>query len=148
MLRVSELGEGWFDGALCLWQSFGLGDSVENRRLLTDFRGVLRPGGRLLMDIYNAEAVNQLPEESIEERSGRLVRTRRTRSGGRLRVEIEYAGSEVRDVHDWEIYSPSAFEKLANEAGLEVLLSCAWFDATIPPSDDHLRMQFLLERRA
>jgi SAM-dependent methyltransferase len=148
MLRVTELGEGHFDGLLCLWQSFGFGDSAENQRVLTDFRRVLRPGGRLLMDIYNGEAVSHLPDESTEERNGRLVRTRRTRSSGRLRVEIEYAGSEVRDVHDWEIYGPSDFEEIADGAGLEVLLSCAWFDATVRPSQDHLRMQFLLERRA
>jgi SAM-dependent methyltransferase len=148
MLRVSELGEGRFDGALCLWQSFGFGDSVENQSLLADFRHVLRPGGRFLMDVYNADAVNQLPDESTEERNGRLVHTRRARSGRRLRVEIEYSGSEVQDVHDWEIYGPSDFEDIANRAGLDVLLSCAWFDATVPPSEDHLRMQFLLERRA
>jgi hypothetical protein len=100
------------------------------------------------MDVYNADAVNQLPDESTEERNGRLVHTRRARSGRRLRVEIEYSGSEVQDVHDWEIYGPSDFEDIANRAGLDVLLSCAWFDATVPPSEDHLRMQFLLERRA
>jgi len=133
---------------LCLWQSFGFGDAVENRSLLADFRRVLRPGGRLLMDIYNGEAVNELPDESTEERNGRLVHARRTRSGGRLRVEIEYSGSEVRDVHDWEIYGPLDFEETANGAGLEVLFSCAWCDATVRPSEDHLRMQFLLERRA
>jgi SAM-dependent methyltransferase len=148
MLRVRELGEARFDGALCLWQSFGFGDSAENLRLLADVRRVLRPGGRLLMDVYNADAVSRLPAESTEERSGRHVRTRRTRSAGRLRVEIEYSGSDVRDVHDWEIYGPADFEQIANRAGLEVLLSCAWFDATVPPSADHLRMQWLLERGA
>jgi SAM-dependent methyltransferase len=148
MLRVCELGEARFDGALCLWQSFGFGNSDENRRLLADFGRALRPGGRLLMDIYNADAVARLPDESTEERGGRVVRSRRTRSGGRLRVEIEYSDSEVQDVHDWEIYRPSDFEDIASRAGLEVLLSCAWFDVTMRPSEDHLRMQFLLERRA
>jgi SAM-dependent methyltransferase len=146
MLRVRELGEERFDGVLCLWQSFGFGDSAENQELLDDFRRVLRPGGRLLMDIYNAEAVSRLPAESTEERNGRRVRTRRARSDGRLRVEIEYSGSDVRDVHDWEIYGPSEFEEAAKRAGLEPLIRCAWFDAAVPPSADHLRMQFLLER--
>jgi hypothetical protein len=51
-------------------------------------------------------------------------------------------------VHDWEIYDPSDFEKLAKAVGVETCLSCVWFDAAIPPSQNHLRMQFLLERSA
>lgn len=137
-----------FDGVLCLWQSFGYGDSDQNRTLLSDMRSVLRPGGRLLIDVYNADAVKMLPDDVTEERGGRTVRTRRIRKGRRLRVELEYSDSEDVDVHEWEIYSPSDLEHLAIEAGLDVVVRCAWFDADTPPSQDHLRMQFLLERGA
>jgi SAM-dependent methyltransferase len=146
MLALDALGEGRFDGLLCLWQSFGFGDSKENRNLLHAMARTLRPGGRLLMDIYNGEAVNRLPASAVEARNGTVVRTRRTRVGRRLRVELEYSGSATPDVHDWEVYSPSDFKKLAGEVGMDVRVSCAWFDASIPPSEDHLRMQFLLER--
>jgi SAM-dependent methyltransferase len=137
-----------FDGLLCLWQSFGYGDSYQNRTLLADMRGALRPGGRLVLDIYNADAVDMLPHHAIEERAGRTVRTKRMRNGRRLRAELEYSDSDEGDVHEWEIYSPSDFEEMAIDVGLDVVVRCAWFDPAIPPSRDHLRMQFLLERRA
>jgi SAM-dependent methyltransferase len=147
MFALRSLEES-FDGVLCLRQSFGYGDSHQNRTLLADMRGALRPGGRLLLDIYNADAVDMLPHHAIEERAGRTVRTKRTRNGRRLRVDIDYSDSDERDVHEWEIYSPSDLEELAIDIGLDVVVRCAWFDPATLPSRDHLRMQFLLERRA
>jgi SAM-dependent methyltransferase len=148
MLALDALGEKRFDGILCLWQSFGFGDTNANRDLLRAMGRTLRPGGRLLMDIYNSDAVSRLPSTDVETRNGRVVRTSRARVGRRLRVELEYSDSRTVDVHDWEIYGPSDFEQLANEVGFDVRVSCAWFDAAVPPSEDHLRMQFLLERGA
>lgn len=135
-----------FDGLLCLWHSFGYGTSKQNVGLLTDMRAVLRPGGRLLMDIYNAEAAARLPRQEQGDRGGRSVTTRRTWSGSRLRVELEYSNSELRDVHEWELYTPDEFQEMAGGVGLNVVVSCAWFDPSIPPSPEHLRMQVLLER--
>lgn len=146
MFDLRSLGER-FDAVLCLWQSFGYGDPVGNRTLLRDMGHVVRPGGRVLLDIYNADAVEGLPDSAEEERAGRTVRTRRVREGRRLRVESRYSDSVETDVHEWEIYSPSELETLAADVGLDVLVRCAWFDPAIPPSPDHLRMQFLLERR-
>jgi SAM-dependent methyltransferase len=148
MLALGALGAGRFDAVLCLWQSFGFGDSSQNRDVLRSMGRAVRPGGRVLMDIYNSDAVRSLPSSDVQTRDGTVVKTRRTQVGRRLRVELEYAGSPTLDVHDWEIYDPSDFEKLAMAVGLETCLSCAWFDAAIPPSQNHLRMQFLLERSA
>lgn len=136
-----------FDGLLCLWHSFGYGTSEQNAGLLADMRGVLRPGGRLLMDIYNADAAAMLPDQEQGERAGRTVRTRRSWSGSRLRVELQYSNTELRDVHEWELYGPDEFEEMAGTAGLHVVTRCAWFDPSVPPSADHLRMQFVLERQ-
>jgi SAM-dependent methyltransferase len=135
-----------FDGLLCLWHSFGYGSSEQNVGLLADMRALLRPGGRLLMDIYNAEAAALLPNQERGERAGRSVQTTRTWLGSRLRVELEYSDTQLRDVHEWEMYSPDQFAKVAESVGLDVVRCCAWFDPNIPPSPDHLRMQFLLER--
>lgn len=146
MFALGSLEED-FDGVLCLWQSFGYGDSDQNRALLRDMRALLRPGGRVLLDVYNADAVADLPSDETEIRHGRRIRTKRAREGRRLRVELEYSGSAERDVHDWEIYSPSDVDEMADSAGLDVVLRCSWFDPAIPPSREHLRMQFLLERR-
>jgi len=57
-----------FDGVLCLLQSFGYGESDQNRALLAAMRHVLRPGGRILLDIYNADAVEDLPSSEVTQR--------------------------------------------------------------------------------
>lgn len=139
---------GSFDGLLCLWQSFGYGSSEQNRDLLRSMCRTLRPGGRLLLDVYNADAVACLPTEVTEERGGRTVRTRRSLEDRRLRVELTYSDWDGLDVHDWEVYTPSELTALATDAGLEVLIACAWFDSAVPPSADHLRMQLLCGRPA
>jgi len=145
MLALDRLQES-FDGVLCLWQSFGYGTSAENARVLGGMRSVLRSGGRLLMDVYNADAAAPLPREAREERANRTVWTKRRWSGSRLRVELRFSDCDLVDVHEWEIYSPEGFQAMAESLGLEVVMTCAWFDPGIPPSPDHLRMQFLLER--
>lgn len=146
MFALTSVGE-TFDGILCLWQSFGYGDSDQNRALLGDMRGMLRPGGRIVLDVYNADAIRKLPERAVEKRAGRTVRTRRSWRGRRLRVELEYSDRDEIDVHEWETYDPAALERMALDAGLDVVVRCAWFDPAVPPSEDHVRMQFLLERK-
>lgn len=136
-----------FDAVLCLWQSFGYGSSAQNRRILNDMRRVLRPGGRILLDIYNAEAAARLPETETDRRGGRTVHTRRSWIGRRLRVELEYSDSRHVDTHEWEVYTPNGIAGLAESIGLSTIHCCAWFDADIPASAEHLRMQLLFERR-
>ena len=145
MFELNSIGR-TFDGVLCLWQSFGYGSSDQNRALLADMRQVVRPGGRIVLDIYNAEAVAALPTLATEQRGGRIVRTRRTLCDRRLHVELDYSDSEGTDRHEWEIYTPSQIMQLAADVDLAVVLGCAWFDDVIEPSSEHLRMQLLLER--
>lgn len=145
MFELSSLNEE-FDALLCLWQSFGYGDSIQNRDVLTEMRRRLRPGGRLLLDVYNAEAVKLLPRRSEDVRNGRTVRTRRVLGDRRLSVELRYSDSQQVDMYDWEIYTPSELTEIATEADLNHVLDCAWFDPTILPSPEDLRMQLLFER--
>ncbi|MQA92095.1 MAG: methyltransferase domain-containing protein [Gemmatimonas sp.] len=135
-----------FDGVLCLWQSFGYGDSEQNRGVLADMHQLLRPGGRILLDIYNAEAAALLPPLAAEQRRGRTVWTRRVLTDRRLLVELEYSDVEEIDRHEWEIFNPSQIKQLAAEVDLDTLVCCAWFDPAFPPNKEHLRMQLLLER--
>ena len=135
-----------FDAVLCLWQSFGYGRPEENQRVLADMSSLVRPGGRVLLDVYNADAAARLPAAATEERGGRVVRTRRSWKDRRLCVELEYSDSDEIDRHEWEVYTPSELRRMGAEIGLSAIVRCAWFDAEIPPSVDHLRMQLLFER--
>jgi hypothetical protein len=100
----------------------------------------------MVLDIYNRDAAAELPAVATDQRGGREITTRRTWNGRRLRVELEYSGIAGVDIHEWEIFTPAEIAQAAAEASLSVLSSCAWFDESIPPSREHLRMQLLLER--
>ena len=134
-----------FDAVLCLWQSFGYGTPQDNRRVLRDMRHMIPPGGRILLDIYNADAARRLPLAASEDRGGRIVHTRRSWHGQRLRVDLEYSDSDQFDRHEWQLYTPAEMRELAAEVGLSVIVCCARFDADTPASIEHLRMQLLFE---
>jgi SAM-dependent methyltransferase len=136
-----------FDAVLCLWQSFGYGSLDENRRILDDMRRLIRPGGRILLDVYNAEAAARLPQTETDRRGDRTVRTRRSWIDRRLRVELEYSDWPGVDTHEWEVFTPAEIAGLAESVDLSTVQCCAWFDADIPASAEHLRMQLLFERR-
>jgi SAM-dependent methyltransferase len=147
MFQLSSI-ERTFDAVLCLWQSFGYGDADPNRKVLRAMRQVLRPGGRVLLDIYNADAVAALPTQSTERRAGRTIQTRRLVLDRRLQVELTYSDAVEVDRHEWEIFTPGQISQLAAEVDLNVLIRCAWFDEALRPGSEHLRMQVLLGRAA
>lgn len=134
-----------FDAVLCLWQSFGAAEGDVGEALAAMSRR-LRPGGRLLLDIYNRDALARLPTEECEMRGGREVRTVRALDDDRYRVKLSYSGSEDRDAFDWYVFTPDTLAAKAAGCGLSPLFACAWFDADVPASAEHVRMQLLFER--
>lgn len=143
-MRELDALEGEFDAAVCLWQSFGAFAEAENTGVLRSMARRVRPGGRLLLDIYNRDALGALPAEEIAVRAGREVRTRRSLSGDRFRVRISYEGTTGSDEFDWQVFTPNGFVEFAEAAGLEHVSTCAWFDPDTPAGPEHLRMQVLL----
>ena len=136
-----------FDGVLCLWSSFGYGTFEETQRLLGDMSDRLRDGGRLLLDVYNADALGRLPTTESAVRGGRTVATRRELVDRRYRVHLSYSGTQDEDSFDWLVYTPDELRDAGASAGLDTLFACAWFDRDVPPSAEHLRMQLLFEKR-
>jgi len=145
MRRLRDLDR-TFDGVINLWQSFGYFDDETNALVLRTVAPLLRPGGRLVVDLYNAEAVRALPPREVLERGEAVVQVRREWSGSRFRVELRYRGRTDIDLFEWRIFTVEEWEGLAGSAGLEVLMRCAWFDERILPSADHARMQFVLQK--
>lgn len=133
-----------FDGVTNLWHSFGYFDEDTNREVLRQMGARLRPGGRLLIDLYNRDHIATLPLLETLERNGARVRSTRAWLGKRHRVTLEYE-SGARDELEWRLYTPSELAELAEAAGLRVRLACAWFQESLAPSAEHARMQFLLE---
>ena len=146
MRRLSSLGE-TFDGVINLWHSFGYYDDHTNEEILRQVRGVLREGGRAIFDIYNREHFAQRPLHETTERGGRTIDTTYSWHGLRHRVALQVDG-KPGDTFDWRLYTPSEFQDLCLAAGLRPILSCAWFDESLPVAPRHARMQFVVERAA
>lgn len=125
-----------FDAVANMWASFGFFDAETNAAVLRGFAARLRPGGRIVFDLYDPAFF----EERQGERDNNGVRDRKTIVDGRLRTELDYPGGE-RDVFEWQLY---AAEELAALGGLELVLACAGFDEAAPPSGEQPRMQVVL----
>jgi SAM-dependent methyltransferase len=145
MRRVDSL-DGRRDAVMCLWQSFGGFTDEVNRSVLGGMARTLRARGRLLLDVYNRDALPGLPAMETASREGREFVTRRSLVDRRYRVDISYAGSDVVDHFEWEAFTPAELIDAASTRGLSHLLTCAWFDPAMPAGPDHVRMQLLFER--
>src|SRR5262245_25632504 len=64
---------GAFDAAVCLWQSFGYFDAATNEQVLKQIGRKLRPGGRLVLDIYHREFFERNQGARRFERGGATV---------------------------------------------------------------------------
>ena len=136
---------GEFDGVINMWASFGYFDDATNSEILRQVSARLRPGGRAIFDVYNRDHMRTVPASEATERQGNAVKTKRRWLGNRLRVELTY-GTGAGDEFEWHVYTPSEFTAACAAAGLETVLSCSWFDESLPASVEHARMQFVLER--
>ena len=141
-MRELPLASGSMDAVLCMWQSFGHFDAESNAAVLAEMGRVLRPNGRLLLDVYHRDFhAARLGERTIE-RDGMCVREHRSMSNGRLRAMLTYADGGA-DVFDWQLYVPDELAELGARAGLRLHLACAEFDEAVPASEIRARMQLV-----
>ena len=144
-IRTLAAADGPFDAILCLWSSFGWYDAEGNLDLLRRAHDALRPGGRLLLDLYDAAFFEERTGERLHARGGTAVRERNRLDGDRLRVELEYVDGSV-DRFEWQVFTLDSLTALGRKARLEPILACAGFDAQTRPCGDMARMQMVLER--
>ena len=73
--------DGPFDATLILWQSFGYFDPAANDQVLADIGGVLRPGGRLLLDLFHPGYFEAHQGRTTEVRDSRCAAITNTLDG-------------------------------------------------------------------
>lgn len=111
---------------ICLWFTpFGYFPDAQNRQLLHDLAGLLRPGGVLLMDYLNAALVcRTLVAEDTLERSGVRVHSRRSLEGDRLVKRMTLtrldSGQSREAREDVRLYRPAELADMAASAGLRL----------------------------
>jgi hypothetical protein len=128
-----------FDGALVLWNSLGFVGRDADLGTLRGLASVLRPGGRVVLDLYHPDWLAR--HERSGERDERGASVRRWLRGGRLFHEIRYDGGRVDDIQ-FEVYRPDEMRALCASAGLRVeSVLVAWCAAT--PTGDAPRYQLV-----
>ena len=106
-----------FDAVINMWASFGYFEAEENERVLASFARRLRPGGRLVLDLFNREFFEGRGGER-ELRPGVVERS--WLENGRRRCEIDYGDGQV-DAFAWQLYSADELEELAARCSLRRL---------------------------
>ncbi|NIM06646.1 MAG: methyltransferase domain-containing protein [Armatimonadetes bacterium] len=117
-----------FDAVINMFTSFGYFESdEENEKVLRAVHKVLRPGGRLLLDLPNRDVfVNMIPDgrRTWSEHEGCLVLDEHTwnHDEGRLylnRTIIDPDGSRRQKYHDLRVYSHSEIADMLSRVGFE-----------------------------
>ncbi len=135
-----------FDAVTCLWQSFGFFDEQTNAAVLGSMAGLLNPGGRIILDIYNRDffQIHQ-GTRTFETAGGVRVSETKELAGRRLRVRLDYADTAQVDQFDWEVFTPAELNDVAGSIGLRSMLACSGFDEALPPAPERPRMQIVLQ---
>lgn len=133
-----------FDAVLILWQSFGYFDSATNDQVLHDVAALLRPGGRLLVDLYHPGYVRRHLGTQTKVRGEGCRSINNEIRNGRLVSTINYRNGAI-DVMDFELYEPNELVHRASAHGLQPIQMCAWWDPHCPPSSNDQRYQVVFE---
>lgn len=134
------------DAVISMWQSFGYFDAATNEAVLQGLVRLLRPGGRLVLDLYN-RAFFKRPEGARKIAVGDAYALERWRlRNGRMTVHVDFGRGTGFDVFDWQLYTPEEMAGLLRSMGMELALACSNFDESVPASDAKVRMQLVFER--
>lgn len=133
------------DAVIIMWASFGYFDAPENDAVLRSLAKLLRPKGRLILDLYHRGFFEDHQGETTREiRGTRLTETRQV-VDGRLSVSLAYANGD-RDTFEWELFSPAEISRRAGSAGFETVGVWSRFDPTQDADPSEGRFQILLEK--
>lgn len=124
-----------FDAVINLWASFGYFDSPTNEAVLGSLARRLRPGGRLVLDVFNHEFFQGRDGER-ELRPGIVERS--WLENGRRHCVLDYGDGAV-DVFDWQLYGPDELEQLGSRCGLSPVVRHA------SPDEPHMRLVLQLD---
>jgi SAM-dependent methyltransferase len=136
---------GAYDVAIVMSQSFGYFDAQTNRDVLKRLATGVRPGGRIVFDLWSPEFFAAHEGARDFELPDGIVRERKRVEDNRLFVHLDYPNGG-HDDFEWQLFTPSEMASLADSAGLALIASCTDFDLGAKPCATNSRIQFVLER--
>ncbi|MBA2454177.1 MAG: class I SAM-dependent methyltransferase [Chloroflexia bacterium] len=146
MRQIEEI-PGTFDAVVNVWQSFGYFDREANADVIRQIARKLRPGGRLILDIYHRAFFGAHQGERVFLKDGVPITERKQMNGERLTVTLTYDIERRSEVFDWQLYTPEEIIALAACHDFTCVVACRDFSSQMSPSAASPRMQFVLQRR-
>ena len=134
-----------FDAAVILWQSFGYFAPPTNDQILADIARLLRPGGRLLLDLYHPGFVRANVGVQSDVRATDCCSITNVIERDRLISTINYRDGST-DEMDFELFEPDDLTHRVGNYGFTLIEACSWWDSERPPSPTEQRYQLILER--
>jgi 2-polyprenyl-3-methyl-5-hydroxy-6-metoxy-1,4-benzoquinol methylase len=119
-------GLGPFDACVCLSTVFGYFDDATNAAVVRELRGTLRPGGQLVLDVFNPLAVLGAPmaHERVTEHGTVHELRRQEPLRARLVTERHFVGRDGRRIDypdsDVRLYGAHELAALLERAGFEL----------------------------
>jgi SAM-dependent methyltransferase len=133
-----------FDVAVVLWNSFGFGSREDDGETLRGLARVLRPGGRLLLDLYYPDWLADNPQsEAVDERGATINRWVRD---GRCFHRIRYRDGSS-DTIEFNVYRPDEITQMLSGAGFQVDAEMVWWRVETSPGPGYPRYQLACSRR-
>jgi SAM-dependent methyltransferase len=133
-----------FDAVIVMGQSFGHFDDAMNRDVLLRLANAVRAKGRVILDLWNPDFFEEHQGERDLRTSRGIVRENKRVDRDRLLVRLDYPDGATENF-EWQLFSATQMQKIAEPAGLIVSVSCCGFDQTKRDSSEP-RIQFVLER--
>lgn len=132
-----------FDVATSYWNSLGFATRDDDEELLRALHGTLRPGGRLVLDLYHPEWLEAHQIDGVDDPRGAKVF--RWLEGGRSCHRFEYDGGAVDDIR-FHVYQPDEMASMLIRSGFRVDARLVWWREDQPPSADHARYELVATR--
>lgn len=132
-----------FDVAVVLWNSIGFGSRADDRDVLGGLARVLRPGGRLLLDLYHPDWLRANVQNGAVDARGATID--RWLEDGRSCHAIRYADGSV-DRIAFNVYDPDEIDRLLRAAGFRVNELLVWWRSDTRPSPEFARYQVVSTR--
>jgi SAM-dependent methyltransferase len=134
-----------FDVAIVLWNSFGFQWRENDVETLRGLARVLRPGGRLLMDLYHPDWLIANPRSGMVHERGATID--RWVQEGRCFHRIRYRDGSS-DAIEFNVYHPDEITGMLSEAGFQVDAGMVWWKAEMSPGPRFPRYQTVSTRLA
>ncbi|NQU43890.1 methyltransferase domain-containing protein [bacterium] len=153
-LRHLPFAPSTFDAALNLFNSFGYFDEETNRRVLLEYRRVLKSGGGLFLDLANPEPLVDLITEHprTQQQVYDLLLTEDwdyDPDSGILhnKTHIELAGRAIERCYDLKLYHLEEIRALLDGIGLETEKVFGDFDGEDYDTEESTRMIVVAQKR-